>query len=308
MPGIKARLLNFSYAGFLGNTSPENSLEFIRSITGALRRGEAHMANLDHLPVDGPLREAAERSSGFATRDRLIKPEPHCLMTLASTIDGVYHGFSQGLRAEVRRKKRKIEADFAGKLAIRRYRHEQDLDGVIPNLEQIAKTTYQRGIGVGFHDTAEMQQRLRLCARKGWLRIYVVTIENRPCAFWVGTVTNRTFLSDYNGYDPSLRNYSLGTYLLANMIEEFCNEGVKAIDFGFGQAEYKDRFSNVRRIEASISLFAPTAMGLALNAMRTSTGAIDSAARKILNRTNLLPRIKKLWRQHASHSSSPASN
>jgi hypothetical protein len=300
LPGLPARLLNFSYGGFLGNATVENCQELVQSILASLRRGEADVAILDHLVVDSPLYKQALSSSNFATRDHLLKPEPHSVMVLPNSVDELYRGFSQGLRAEVRRKRKKILADFGERVEIRCYRQPDELDGLIPRLEEIAKTTYQRGLGVGFRDTEQMRQRLRLCAQKGWLRIYILALGGKDCAFWIGTLSNHSFLSDYNAYDSKYRDYSVGTFLLAAVIEDFCTEGVKTVDFGFGQAEYKDRFANSRLTEASVFIYALSTKGVVLNALRTSTSAIDKFARKVLDKSNLLPRIKKVWRARAA--------
>ncbi len=154
------------------------------------------------------------------------------------------------------------------------------MDAVIPILEEVARNTYQRGLGVGFADTPEMRARLRFCAQKGWLRIFVLWIKGTPRAFWIGTLSNQVFVSDYNGYDPGFRDYSIGTFLLADVVEGFCKQGVKAVDFGFGEAEYKDRFANLTHTEASVCIFSPQAKGVLMNAMRTSTAVVDGLARR----------------------------
>jgi hypothetical protein len=300
LPGLPAQLLNFSYGGFLGNLSAENSEELIRSIMGALRSGEADVAGLDHLSIGSPLHSRALAASGFATRDHFVQPDPHNVMVLPTNVDELYKGFSQGLRAEVRRKKKKLLADFGESVVIRCYRQADEVEEACPLLEEVAKGTYQRGLGVGFRDSEEMRRRLRFCARKGWLRIYVLTIAGKPCAFWIGTLYNGSFLSDYNSYDPQYRNYSLGTYLLISVVEEFCKEGVQNIDFGFGPAEYKERFGNTMLMESSVYIFAPKLKGLVLNTIRTTTCSVDAAVKKVLERTKLLPRIKRLWRERAA--------
>jgi len=300
LPGIKARLLNFSYDAFLGNTSEENCRAMVDAVRDALRQGEADMAWLDHLRVEGLLYEIATNAAGFATRDHMIQPDAHWLMEIAPTFEKVFQGFSSGLRAEIRRKKKKMLADFGEKVKMRCYRRVEELDEAIPQLEHVAKLTYQRGLGVGFSDTPEMRQRLQFCAEKGWLRIYVVTIDGVPSAFWIGTLARQVFISDYNGYDPKFRNYSIGTCLLIDVVEEFCREGVKAIDFGFGEAEYKERFSNKRLIEAPVRFFAPRAKGVFLNGMLTATGRADRWMKHALGKANLLPRIKRFWRQRAA--------
>jgi len=305
LPGVPALVLNFSYGGFLGNASIENSEAVIQSIVGSLRDGDADMAGLDHLGSGSTLLDRAMLASGFVTRDHFVRADPHNVMLLPATVDDLYRGFSQGLRAEVRRKRKKVLADFGESVAIRCYSHESEVDEVAPLLEEVAKGTYQRGLGVGFQDTEEMRRRLRFCARKGWLRTYVLTIAGKPCAFWVGTLSNDSFLSDYNAYKPEYRNYSLGTYLLIYVVEEFCKAGVKNVDFGFGPAEYKERFGNSVLMESSVCIFSSRPKGLLLNVVRSMTCSIDSAARKLLERTNLLSKIKKLWRSRAAKVTAP---
>lgn len=304
LPGVPLRALVFSYGGLLGDSSEENCNEFIQSIRTALRQGEASMARLEYLDVVSPLFERARRAYGFATRDHAVKPGPHSVMDLPSDVEELYRGFSQGLRAEVRRKKKKLLAEFGDKVEVRSYRQWDEAERVIPSMEEIAKHTYQRGLGVGFHDTPEMRRRLRFCAQKQWLRIYVLAIDGNPRAFWLGTLSNRVFVSDYNAYDPKFRDYSVGTFLLAAVAEDFCREGVKAIDFGFGEAEYKERFANRTKIEGSVCIFAPKSKGLLLNAISTSSSALDTLTRKVLDRTKLLPRMKKIWRSRLARKAS----
>jgi CelD/BcsL family acetyltransferase involved in cellulose biosynthesis len=174
------------------------------------------------------------------------------------------------------------------------------LDRVIAEAEVIAKKTYQRGLGVGFEDTPAMHGRLNFCAQKGWLRAGVLYIGDRPCAFWIGTVYDGVFVSDFLAFDPEFRDYSLGSYLLIAMIEEFCKEGIKAVDFGFGPGEYKERFGNSELREASVHIFAPNFKGITLNALRTVTVLVENTLKKTLQKTNLLPKIKRLWRERVS--------
>ena len=137
------------------------------------------------------------------------------------------------------------------------YREPGELDDVIPQVEEIAKKTYQRGLGVGFQDTEEIRRRLRFCAEKGWLRVYVLHLGDLPCAFWIGTLYHGCFCSDYLAFDPNFGAYSPGTFLLMKVVEEFCGAGVKEIDFGPGEGRYKEQFGNLPSNEASIFVSHP---------------------------------------------------
>jgi hypothetical protein len=302
LPAVRARLLNIVYGGMLGECSEENSDEFVRGAIAALKRGEADAVLFDRIPVNSAMYQNALALPGVLMRDRVVRPEPHSSMTLPGTIDQVFTTLSSGLRAEVRRKKRKIVADFGDRAKISCYHDDSALDAVLPQVEEVAMKTYQRALGVGFENSDRMRQRLRLCAREGWLRVYLLTIDDKPCAFWIGTVYDGVFYSDYNGYDPGYRDYSLGTFLLMSMVQDFCQQGVRAVDFGFGQAEYKDRFSNERGIMAPIYIFSRAPRGLFLNGTRTIANAIDRTLRAMLNRANLLPKIKKVWRARSAKS------
>jgi len=296
LPGIPSRVLLFSYGGLLGDPSAENCHEITKSIMNTLREGEADVAVLDHPCVGSFLHDGTLLASRFATRDHLPKPALHHVMKLPKDIKDVYPALSGNHRADLKRKAKKLMADHEGSVKVCCYREPDELEAAIPQIEEIAKKTYQRGLGVGFHDNGEMRRRLHLCADKGWLRIYVLHLGETPCAFWIGTLYQGSFCSDYLAFDPRFGAYSPGTFLLMKVLEEFCGMGVREVDFGFGEGRYKEQFGNSQSMEASVFVFAPRPKGVLLNAMRTSTGLAENLARKIVERTNLLPRIKKLWR------------
>src|SRR5207248_1622362 len=179
------------------------------------------------------------------------------------------------------------------------FRETSELNTLIADVERVASKSYQRGLGVGFFDNAEIRQRLQLKATKGWLRGYVLYIKECPCAFWIGDINGKTFGSDYVGYDPDFASYSPGMYLIMKVVEGFCDrnhERVTEVDFATGHAEYKQALSNQEHREVSVYIFAPTLKGIGLNLTRTLVGGVDQTIKKTLARTSLLRRIKKSWR------------
>jgi CelD/BcsL family acetyltransferase involved in cellulose biosynthesis len=110
------------------------------------------------------------------------------------------------------------------------------------------------------------------------------------------------FGSDYLAYDGELGKYSPGMCLILKVIEGFYEadgEKVTGIDFGTGHAQYKEVLSNQNYTEVSVRIFAPSAKGIGLNAFCSVVGGTDKAIKKVLASTNLLPRIKKAWRERA---------
>ena len=83
---------------------------------------------------------------------------------------------------------------------------------------------------------------------------------------------------------------------MMKIVDEFCIERVGEIDFGFGEGRYKEQFGNTPSMEASVCIYAPTPRGILLNTVRTTAGLVDDTIRKVLDRTNVLPKVKKFWR------------
>jgi CelD/BcsL family acetyltransferase involved in cellulose biosynthesis len=298
LPGISSTAMVFAYGSLLGDASAQNCTHFMQSIMSALRDGEADLARFDHLRVGSVLHERALAASGVATRDHLAIAETHFVMSLPGDIKDVYAGLSGNHRSDLKRKSKKLIADHLGGVKVLCYREPSE--AWAQQVEDIAKKTYQRGLGVGFQNNEETRRRLLLCAEKGWLRAYVLHLNDTPRAFWIGTLYRGSFCSDYLAFDPAFSQYSPGTFLLMKVVKEFCAEGVKEIDFGFGEARYKEQFGNNPLTESPVFLFSPTPKGILLNATRTSAGLMDKAAKQLLEGTNLLPRIKRIWRARSS--------
>jgi GNAT acetyltransferase-like protein len=302
IPGMRVRRLMFASGGFLGNSSPENCEELINSINDALKRKEADAALFQHLSTESAALEKALSLPSVTSRDHLVKQVPHSILRLSGSVERVYMGFSPGLRTELRRKKRKVVRDFGSGVKIECFRELAQLETVIPQVEQIMKKTYQRALGVGFQDTEPVHRRLRFYAERGWLRIYLLTINGQPSAFCIGPFYDGRFYVDYLGFYPKLGAYSPGTVLFAAMIEDLCALGVKEVELGPGAGRYKQRFGNYHWAESSVYIFAPGLKGIVLNTVRAATGVASSTIHKVLEFTSLLPRIKRFWRSRlASH-------
>ncbi len=102
------------------------------------------------------------------------------------------------------------------------------------------------------------------------------------------------------GYDPAYKKYEIGKQLLARVLEDLCREKARQVDFGLGDADWKQRFGDMKWEEASVSIFAPNLRGLGMNLCRTPILMTEKAAKRALERTQILARIKKLWRKRAT--------
>jgi hypothetical protein len=297
--GLTARIMCFVNGALRGNPSAENCKLLVDQILSSLSQGEADVAHLNFLRQESELCRLATKKPGWLCRDYLCMTTMHFAAKLPTTVDELYRSLPAGLRGFNKTKHNKLRREFAGRIEIKCFREVAELDAMVRDLEQVARTSYQRGLGVGFVDSPMVREGLRLKAEKGWLRAYILYLADRPCAFWLGDMNQGTFGGDYVGYDPEFGKYSPGMFLLTKVLEGFCDgnrEGVTRVDYGPQSAQYKELLSNERWRETSVYIFAPSLKGIRLNLVRTIVAGMDQTIKRVLGGIGLLQKIKKVWR------------
>jgi hypothetical protein len=296
---LPAKILCFVYGALRGNPSRENCDLIVNSILQSLSHREADVAYMNFIRQDSDLCRLAIKRPRLLSRDFIQVTQPHFAAALPASPQEFYQSLSPKVRKHLKWQAKKLVDHFSGAVRIHCYQDVTDLEKMIQDVEQVAKTSYQRGLGVGFMDSPEMRKGLQLKAEKRWLRAYVLYVADRPCAFWIGDINEHTFGSDYLAFDAEFAKYSPGMFLLLKVIEGFCEgnrDGITGVDFGPGNAQYKEVLSNQRWQETSAYIFATSLKGVSLNLLRTLIGGMDQTTKKVLSSTGLLQKIKKGWR------------
>lgn len=293
----RVRELSIIYGGVLGPSGEEEAAAVVEELMSMLQRREADLVLLSHLNTKSSLFSRAVSAPGFLCRDHLVSPQAHWKTQLPGSQSDFLQRLNKKHRYWLRRLEKLVDQDFPGQVVYRNLAGVQDLSRLMVDLESVAAKTYQRRLGAGFRNDPEHARRMAFEAGKGWLRAYVLSIQDRPCAFWVGTLYKRTFYSAFTGYDPDYRKYELGTLIFMKMVGDLCAEKAEFIDYGLGDALYKERFGDQRWEEASVYMFAPSLRGFLLNAARTSIETPALWLRWVLKRTTLQQKLKTLWRR-----------
>lgn len=298
----KARILVIVHGGILGEQSLAKII--VDRLVDALRQDEADVIILESLRSDSDVYQEARSIPTFLCRDHALVRNTHWNMTLPATLDELFRKISPNRREELRRFPRLLEKAYPGGLFFECFKDKEHVDRLCKDVEVIAKSTYQRGLGVGFIDNTENRQRLRLEAEKGWLRGYVLYVKGEPCAFWIGTLYKTTFHVAFLGFDPRFRRYKPGIVVFSKMIEDLYKDNVTEIDFGFGDALYKQRFGDQKWEEVSLYIFASTWKGIGINLLRTLTFSASRVAQAVVKYTRLEEKIKRYWRNRVRTKSS----
>jgi hypothetical protein len=293
------RCLYVEYEGILGDRSYVINNIIISEILQALRKGEADIALFSSLRTDSELHHIAKSRSNFFFCDHIAKQTLHWKIDLPATFEDFQKTISSKHRYWLRRMEKLLQQDYSGKVIFRIFRTKDELNQFCDDSEEIAKKGYQRGLGVGFVSNDEMKKRLKLSVKLGCFRGYILYNNNRPISFWLTTLYGKTLYLDSTGYDPDYRKYEPGTILFMKLIESVYHDAEKIdnIDFGFGDAPYKERFGNKHWNEATIYLFAPTFKGFRINVVRSLIIGLALVAESVLKRMNMMQKVKKYWRR-----------
>jgi Acetyltransferase (GNAT) domain len=300
---LPVRCLTFLHGGYVGNSTAETAAEFLKSIRGALSEGEAVAVYFNHLRTDDALYREMSRVPPSFWHMSSGEQRNHRGMTLGDGADGFRRSLSSKERNNQKRREKRIQEEFKDKARIQRYASASELDRMIQDVDCVARKTYQRALGVGFEDTPSMRERLRMEAERGWLRAYVLYLDEQPCAFWMGDVYAGTFYSGFTGYDSDYSKYAPGMFLLLKAMELVCEEQAKTLrtaNFGLGDAEWKQIIGNLEWQETPVYLFPRSAKGAILTAMQRGSSFLNSFGKRILGQNNSIAKVKKAWRVRLS--------
>jgi hypothetical protein len=284
--------------GWLGDVS-RPAVEFLHEhLQGLLRRGVADALYLCDVPSDSPVHEVFGSYSHWLWRDRSPARSINWRLQVPRSFADWQRALPEREHRETTRYDTQIRKAFGHAVSVERVHQVADVDRVADLVERIASTTYQRGLGTGFRDSADMRARWSAGAAAGALDVRLLWLGDQPVAFSTGFVFDGTLWLEHLGYDPAFRRFRPGMFLLLRLIEHLAGCGdVQTIDFGVGDADYKRRLCDHRYETVSIYLFAPTLRGLWLNSLRGTASGLARIGRSSLERVGLLRWLKGRWRR-----------
>jgi CelD/BcsL family acetyltransferase involved in cellulose biosynthesis len=131
----------------------------------------------------------------------------------------------------------------------------------------------------------------------GWVRGYLLYLDGKPIAYWLCSLYGDTMLLKTGGYHHAHTEHRIGIYLLMRVIDDAClDPALRVLDFGPGDAPYKQQFSSESALERNLMLFAPTLRARRINATRTAILGPARVVRSVLDETGLTDRIRSGWR------------
>ncbi len=295
---FNSALLQFSivYGGLMGAWDEKCAVAFVTYLRKWMKHDGVDAIYLAAMCAEHPVYRAAARGTPFLLRHTPLKDNFHWWAELAETPEL----FKSKVNKADRKKERKLAQHSHGDIEFKMFEKPEDVPEFCSTVEEIAQSTYLRGLGAGFCDNEEMRNRLGVTSRKGWMKGFILYANNQACAFQLGTLYQGVLYLDYTGFKSDLHPYSPGRILFIKMVDHLCKtHAVRGIDFGFGDAEFKRRYADRSWKESDLYLFNQTPTLLMANLVRKSLTLFRGLAEMALRRFDLHIQVKKWWRHSA---------
>jgi len=127
-----------------------------------------------------------------------------------------------------------------------------------------------------FHNEAT-----RRALDRGWLRLFVLRINDAPAAVMYGFMYNRRFYFYQHGFDDRYATQSLGLALMGLSIQRAIEEGADEFDMLWGTESYKQLWTRDARVLRSVHLFPPHTGGRLHHRTFQARRALGSLARRV---------------------------
>jgi hypothetical protein len=300
VPGPRARVLEIVPNGLLGPATPEVTKQMVNQIAKTLKN-EVDLLCFRRLALDGQLFREVSQIPGLLVGVRIPHTFSYSTVTLAESKE-VPAGkrftlFSGKMRREARRKTSNLQKAFPGSVAFKSFSDLSELNAGLADLERVSAAAWQHSLGVGFTDILPSLEAYRAFARKGWLRIFVLYVGGRPCAYLLGQLHQGTFYCQRTGYHPDFARHSVGSVLTAMAFENLAPAGAQRVNLGEGDQDHNRRLGCEKNEEGTVHVYAPTLRGIELNLFFGITQAVREAGRQAQEGLRL-DRLYKRWRQY----------
>lgn len=293
------------YGGLIGKDTNEICSLVVRELMRVLASGQADMVLLNHLPTDCRLFRLARRIPGPFCRGHFPKIEPHWSMSVPQNIDQFLQACSHNCRKNFRKHMRQIEKEFPGQVKMVTYSKEHELDLATKTVSGISANTYQRAFGAGFVDDFKMRTLLTAAATNGWLRVHILFVGDKPCAFSYVLKYGGTYFGELIGYHPEWKDFNVGTILDVKVLEQICGDPeVVRVDGGFGDGEHKRWGESKSWPEASVHIFAPQVFPVFVNMVRSSTLGISLVVQYLVTKLGVFNFVQRYRRRRVLRKSS----
>ncbi len=324
-PSPRLQCLDIVHGGLLTDGSQAAGVAVKDHLSSMISEGRVDYVTANHLPVTHELFglltdrgvfpgailvDAHERHWRFSldhrpSEDKLIAlPWREAIHSsrmaddVPSYEEYIRHHKTPKSRKNLRRNDRQLVSRFDGNVELRRITGFRGLDAFITEAVRITEAGYQGALGAGFGSPTIQHPILATAACEGRLRCYLLMARGEAIAFKTGVVDDGVYHLHSTAFLPQFADVSPGQVLLVRVLRDLAADGIRALDYGLGDARYKQVHGTYCWEEASIHMFAGTVRAATARTLLTLAAETNRWGRRLAGRTDSIDRLKKLWRRH----------
>lgn len=288
--------VKITYGGYLGDFSEQTYNHLLDYLYTSISKGLADVVRFEQLPRCGRLYSGIRKRPSILCRSRFPKIDMHWQMKIPDSMESFYAQRSSKTRQTLKRYSRQVEKKFQTQLI--GCTSEDSLSKILSEAASVSSRTYQHALGWGLTDDVATRQKLIAASRNGWLRLHLLRLGEKSCAFQLGFQYRGTYFLQTMGFDPEMKKWRLGTALFLKILEQLCRDSsVDCIDFGYGDAAYKRRFGTKYWYESTVYMFAPRVRPVLVNSIQSAVRGFSIGMRWTARKVGIEGMIKQKWRR-----------
>ena len=178
-------------------------------------------------------------------------------IAIPGTKDKLLANLNSKFQKKLRNSLHKLESE-QGKVELRNYYELGSLDKTMEIFVKLHQKRWTaRGEPGRFSNQKSLEltkQTARYFAEKDWLRLYFLTVNNKPVAAELNLEYKEKMYCHLKGLDPDYYKYRVGSLLTFKVLEECVKKRISEYDFMQGDEAYKFDWTNKFRQNMNIQL------------------------------------------------------
>jgi hypothetical protein len=244
---------NTDYAGILlGEQEKQNIFQFLSYL---FSQRDWDFFYLPDLPEKSPTLELLERVQGSLPGFKIKKGWICPYVVIPDSREKLLATLRPKFRRELKRRLSKLERE-QGRVELKCYHEIGSLDQGMETLFRLHQKRWKlRGEAGAFggQKARDISKRTaQLFAEKDWLRLYFLTVRDRPIAAELDLEYGGIMYGHMCGFDPDYSNYSVGNLLLLKVLDECIRKGISEYDFMQGAESYKFNWTDKFRQSVNV--------------------------------------------------------
>jgi CelD/BcsL family acetyltransferase involved in cellulose biosynthesis len=173
--------------------------------------------------------------------------------------------FLKKVSKKLNTKMKKLNKNMRGHLEFRRYEHQEPKENFFSDIQSIAKLSWkaekQRSIFLKEKIRDFHKELFSKFAESGHLDVSILRLDNMPIAYMYNFLYNNRLYNYSIEFNKKYSHVSPGSMLMLWLIKDSIQKGIREIDFGRGEEEWKKRLTRDCRIHAKVMIFNRTFYG-----------------------------------------------